>query len=117
MGLFDDWFGYESPSQKARKAQDKAAAAEKRRIKKLEEEQAAAVEVTAKEQESMESWTWAQKYLQTQRQVAQAKAAQAEKQKMLPEPTTKPVETETIEKIKEIAIPAAGVGLVFWLFK
>ncbi|KKN06586.1 hypothetical protein LCGC14_1075800 [marine sediment metagenome] len=53
----------------------------------------------------IESWAWTNKYLQAQRQVAQAKAIK---------PPTEPVEQLTIEKV---ALPAAGIGLAWWLLK
>jgi len=126
MGWLDDALGYESPAKKLREAQDKAYYAEQARIKKLEEEraklqaeqlekQAAALEVAKKDETVLQSWTWTQKYLQSQRQVAEGKAKEAEKMKPLaaaPGPAD-----EVVEKIKEIAVPAAGVGLIFWLLR
>ena len=53
----------------------------------------------------LDSWAWTQKYLQAQRQVAQAKAIK---------PPPGPVEQLTIEKV---ALPAAGIGLAWWLLK
>ena len=108
MGWLGDALGYESPAKKLREAEDKAYYAEQARIKKLEEErtklQAAALEVAKEEQTVLESWAWTQKYLQTQRQVAEGKAKQAEKMKPLaaaPGPAD-----EVVEKIKEIAVPS-----------
>lgn len=119
MGWLDDALGYESPAKKLREAQDKAYYAEQARIKKLEDEQlkkqAVALEVAEEEQTVLQSWAWTQKYLQTQRQVAEGKAKEAEKMKPLaaaPGPAD-----EVVEKIKEIAVPAAGVGLIFWLLR
>ncbi|KKN24053.1 hypothetical protein LCGC14_0898770 [marine sediment metagenome] len=53
----------------------------------------------------LDSWGWANKYLQVQRQVAQARAV---------EQPPGPVEELTIEKV---ALPAAGIGLAWWLLK
>ena len=64
---------------------------------------------------NMESWAWTQKYLQTQRQVAEGKAKEAEKMKPLAA-AAMPAD-EIVEKIKEIAVPAAGVGVFFWLLR
>jgi len=119
VGWLDDALGYESPAKKLREVQDKAYYAEQARIKKLEEKraklQAVALEVAEKEETVLQSWAWTNKYLQTQRQVAEAKATEAEKMKMLPKPA-EPA-SEVVEKIKELAVPAAGVGLIFWLLR
>ena len=51
----------------------------------------------------LESWAWASKYLKVQQQVSQARAVK---------PPPGPAEELTIEKI---ALPAAGIGLLWWL--
>ena len=120
MGFLSKAFGYESPAKKAREAADKAYYAEQARLKKLQEEQerlqAAALQsqkvqqekqatAAGEEQTILQNWAWTKKYLQAQRQVAQAKAVK---------PPPEPVEELTIEKV---ALPAAGVGLAWWFLK
>lgn len=53
----------------------------------------------------LDSWGWANKYLEVQRQVAQAKAVK---------PPSEPIEELTVA-IEKIAVPAAGIGLAWWL--
>jgi len=52
----------------------------------------------------LESWAWASKYLQVQRQVSQAKAIK------------QPSRTVEGLAIEDMALPAAGIGLAWWLF-
>ncbi len=54
---------------------------------------------------SIESWAWTNKYLQAQRQVAQAKSIEV-----------KPTKAAATLSIEELALPAVGIGLAWWLF-
>lgn len=54
--------------------------------------------------DSVESWAWAEKYLQSQRKVAQAKA------------TGRPAAAAEELDIEKLVLPAAAVGLAWWLF-
>lgn len=53
---------------------------------------------------SVESWAWAEKYLQSQRKVAQAKA------------TGRPAAAAEELDIEKLVLPVAAVGLAWWLF-
>lgn len=53
---------------------------------------------------SVESWAWAEKYLQSQRKVAQAKAI------------GRPAAAAEELDIEKLVLPAAAVGLAWWLF-
>jgi len=61
------------------------------------------IQEPAAPESDVESWAWTSKYLQTQRQVARAKAIE--------QPST----TAEGLAIEEIALPAAGIGLAWWL--
>ncbi len=55
---------------------------------------------------SIESWAWTNKYLQAQRQVAEAESIEV-----------KPAQPAATLPIEELALPAAGIGLAWWLSK
>ena len=55
---------------------------------------------------SIESWAWTNKYFQAQRQVAEAQATEI-----------KPTKAAATLPIEELALPAAGIGLAWWLSK